>query len=235
MKKQIINIFFVNLLLIFLIILSYSNMVAYAEEVDSEITLTEITDQERLNTFFENTSIRVEEKEPVKSIIKGFDVNENGVIAILHPAMFNRYYIRIISCDGTFQKAFYYKTSGEVAIRWEGENLQIFNIRGGVVFTIDMDANILDVYDITWDQAWSEYYKNELQATEKTVGDTTYAVKNDLSKSIKCNLVVTSLDESKVIYDDNGLALIGSVVIISFVVILFTFVFIKACLSLKRK
>lgn len=231
MKKLVI------LLVLFILSFSLCSTVTFAKEKSiGEISLTEVTDQERLDYFFENISIRIEEREPIKSSIDCFAVNEKGMIAIIHNSSLGRRYIRIISNDGTFVKAFSYKqNSSAVAIRWDGDNLQIFSIRGGVAFTMDMEANILGVYDFTQDEAWYEYYENDLDAKEKTVENVTYKVTKDFSKPIGEKIIVNSEEGTKVIYNDNGVGMISGLIFgIAFVAFFLT-VFIKAVIATKNK
>ena len=232
MKKLVI------LLVLFILLFSLCSTVAFAKENSTdEITLTEITDQERLNTFYDNVSIKVEEREPIKSSIYQFDVNEKGMIVLLHYHSFGyeHQYIRVISSDGTFVKAFSYKPSGDVAIRWVGDNLQIFNIRGDIAFTMDLDGNILGVYDFLANDVWREYWNNELKAREKTVGEVTYKISSDDNEPLDTKIIVTSAEESKAIYSDNGVGAISFLAFGTVFVVLFITMFIKTVIAVKEK
>ena len=228
----------VMLLVLFVLLFSLCGTVTFAQEDSTdEITLTEITDQERLNTFYDNVSIKVEEREPIKSSIYQFDVNEKGMIVLLHYDSFGykHQYIRVISSDGTFVKAFSYKPSGDVAIRWVGDNLQIFNIRGDIAFTMDLDGNILGVYDFLANDVWREYWNNELKAREKTVGEVTYKISSDDNEPLDTKIIVTSAEESKAIYSDNGVGAISFLVFGTVFVVLYITMFIKAVIAVKEQ
>ena len=229
----------VMLLVLFVLLFSLCGTVTFAQEDSTDkITLTEITDQERLNTFYDNVSIKVEEREPIKSSIYQFDVNEKGMIVLLHWSSLtadSQRYIRVLSSDGTFVKAFSYKNPGDVAIRWVGDNLQIFSIRGDIAFTMDLDGNILGVYDFLANDVWREYWNNELKAREKTVGEVTYKISSDDNEPLDTKIIVTSAEESKAIYSDNGVGAISFLVFGTVFVVLFIAMFIKAVIAVKEK
>lgn len=229
----------VMLLVLFVLLFSLCGTVTFAQEDSTdEITLTEITDQERLNIFYENVYIKVEEKEPIKSSIYRFDVNEKGMIVLLHWSSLtadSQRYIRVLSSDGTFVKAFSYKNPGDVAIRWVGDNLQIFSIRGDIAFTMDLDGNILGVYDFLANDVWREYRDNELDAREKTVGNVTYKISGDDDNRFNTRIIVSSAEESKVIYEDHGVGNISVFIAGCIFVVLFITMFIKAVIAVKEK
>ncbi|MBQ7344102.1 MAG: hypothetical protein IJW53_05015 [Clostridia bacterium] len=240
MKKVFLIIGFV----VFLVVLFTSILNAFVKTDSSKeqipnLVLTEITDQERLNRFYENVSVKISTIQPVKSVIESFDVNENGMIALLHPSYLGVRYIRIISSDGTFQKAFTYKNNTSVAVRWVGDDLQIFNVRGGHAFTIDMDANILGVYDIKEDEGWNAYLHDVLKTDEKKIGDTTYSVRKDHGKissfaQNSSKLVVTTDADEKVIYDVSVKGYANAVFGIGFFVLFFVLAIVVAIIIFRK-
>ena len=240
MKKVFLIIGYV----VFLVVLFTSILNAFIKTDSSNervpnLVLTEMTDQERLNRFHENVSIKVSTIKPVESVIESFDVNESGMIALLHPSYFGVRYIRIIASDGTFQKAFIYKNNTAAAVRWVGDNLQIFNVRGGHAFTIDMEANVLSVYDIEENEGWSAYLHDVLKADEKKIGDTTYSVRKDHGKistfaQNSSKFVVTTDTDEKVIYDVSVKGYANAVFGIGFFVLFFVLAIVVAIVIFRK-
>ncbi len=100
---------------------------------------------------------------------------------------------------------------------------------------MDLDGNILGVYDFLANDVWREYRDNELDAREKTVGDVTYKITGDDNNRFNTRIIVTSAEESKVIYEDKGVGNI-SVFIAGFMfVVLFITMFIRNIILSRDK
>lgn len=221
MKKNNKILAFFSLVVILLSITVNSSFV-FAEGIDDDTILIEITGEERLKDIYERISLKIEKSEPFRNTIKCFDVNENGMVAVLHPIFFGRSRVCIFSSDGTFQRAFSFRNEGAAALRWQGDNLQVFCLRG-VAFTFDMDANILEACQIVKEDAWSDFYDG-LLSEEKTVGDVTY--KLDRESKIQYIRSV-SADETLEIYNDGGMTFVTAIAVFAFMFIFISIVLIN--------
>ena len=184
------------------LLFSLCGMISLAEENDQEIIRNEIVGQTK-NEFLQNIEFSVEENGPSKYPIDGFAVSDNGTAALLHKAKDSKWHVRIISSDGTFQKTFSFRDTGFVYISWNGENFQVFSTRFEIVeYVFDENANLVHMYEITENEAWTAFFENELkpnQDKEKTVGETTYTVIEE------SKLIATSIEGEKIMYDGSAL------------------------------
>lgn len=227
-KKHKILVFFS--LIVILFSLTINGSFVFAEGIDDDTILIEITGEERLEDIYESISLKSEKREPFRNTIMCFDVNENGMVAVLHPIFFGRSRVCIFSSDGTFQRAFSFRNEGAAALRWKGDNLQVFCLRS-VAFTFDMDANILEACQIIKGEAWSDFY-NGLFSEEKTVGDVTYK----LDKESKIQYIRSvSADGTLEIYNDGGMTLVTGIAILAFIIIFFSIALIGVIKSFRER
>ena len=192
----------VMLLVLFVLLFSLCGMISLAEESDQEIVKNEIADQTK-NEILQNKEFSVEENEPSKYPIDGFAVSDNGTVALLHEAKDSMWYVRIISSDGTYQKTLSFRDTGFVYISYNGENFQVFTTRFEIIeYVFDENANLVHMYEITKNEAWTALFENELKPAQdaaKTIGETTYTVTEE------SKLIATSTKGERIIYDGSEL------------------------------
>lgn len=116
--------------------------------------------------------------ENIISEVVCFDVNEEGVIATGTWLENTKKYIRVFTEDNDFLYGFFFYTDGAFLLEWNDENLCIYLVRSDYYVTINSEGDILEVEEIELTKDNKNYINNVLEATEKTVGNKTYALKD---------------------------------------------------------
>ena len=116
--------------------------------------------------------------ENIISEVNCFDVSEEGVIATGIGFENTKKYIRVFTEDNDFLYGFFFYTYGEFLLEWNDENLCIYLVRSDYYITINSEGEVLEVEEIELTKNNKNYIDNVLEATEKTVGNKTYALKD---------------------------------------------------------
>ena len=150
------------------------------------------------------------ETAPKKRGIRCFDVNEQGMVAVSQEYGLQSKEICVYSSQGEFLYGYAFRADGNIAVEWDHENLNIYFVRGDELMSVDKNGNVLDMKNVPTTKK-NDGYKNGLLYTfQRTVGDTTYQIRNDqglilnvLSFSFS-QIVVTDPDGTeRIIYDVN--------------------------------
>ena len=199
---------------------------------------TEQKSEEKKETFISNIELSFVEEEPDKTSIVCFDVNSDGMIAI-GQASFEQKRVCVYSSEGDFQYGYTFHSSGDIGVEWDGNNLNIYFVRSSVIISVDPDGEILDVLDVP-DSSENNSYKNHfIDSTERTVGDTTYTIRNDMGIFNWCassysQLVVTdAAGKETLLYDVNSAQLAKYLTVCFLVVIVFLIILVLAIGSAK--
>ncbi len=114
----------------------------------------------------------------IVSEVDCFDVNGEGIIATGIGLENTKKYIRVFTEDNEFLYGFYFYTTGSFLLEWNDENLCIYLVRSDYYVTINSYGDILDIEEIELTKNNRRYIDKVLQATEKTVGNKTYSLKD---------------------------------------------------------
>ena len=117
--------------------------------------------------------------EPYKKAVLCFDVNNDGKIAIGQYST-DRKTVCVYTDDGVYQYGFSFNTSGDFALEWNGNDLNIYFVRGSFIVSVTENGEIIDVAQVT-STIENNSYKNRIRyATEKSIGDKRYTLENDM-------------------------------------------------------
>ena len=184
--------------------------------------LTDELPEKVQNQFVENIELRLIETEPTKSSVVCFDVNENQMIAVGQKSS-DRKIICVYSSDGIFQYGYTFNCSGDFGVEWDKDNLNIYFVRSDVVISVSQDGEISNVLEVTNSIENNSYVNHFIYATERTIGDTTYLMRNDIGI---LNWIATSYSQiiikdisgaENIIYDVNSVQLLSTILSIIFV------------------
>ena len=135
--------FFVSLFLVSVLIWNESmDILAMTTGFSTEDM--ELDEQQR---FLSAIGLSVSEMSPKKDMIKCFDVNKDGMIA-LGAQNSNEATVSIYRQDGVFQYAYHFNCSGSYGIEWEGSNLIIYFVRADVAALFDRSGENIGMYKI---------------------------------------------------------------------------------------
>ena len=184
---------------------------------------------EKKETFIFNSNILLLTEEPEQKTITCFDVNRNGLIAVGQYSMtWGRRTICIYSSEGVFQYGYTFDCSGSFYVEWDGENLNVYNVRSSVIFSLTSSGEIIEAFEVKDTVEDSIYINDFCLATQKMVDDTTYLVRNDIgilkwiAPSYSQIVVKDSSGAESIIYDVGSIQLLNMIATIT---IVFLFVF----------
>lgn len=124
------------------------------------------------------TSLSLLTEEPQLLYMTGFDVNETK-IAIEQNGYDTQKTISVYSHDGQFLYGYAFESMGSYGVEWDGDNLNIYFVRGGLIISVDPTGKIIDVKDVPDTSENDAYYRNSMELTERTVNGTTYTIRKD--------------------------------------------------------
>ena len=167
---------------------------------------TERLSEEEEEKFLANVNISVLMDEPQKRKIECFDVKENGLV-VIGTSEENRKFVGVYSEEGSFQYGYEFKCDGTFGVEWNENNINIYFVRGDVAVTLNPMDEIESIFRIQNTEENNDYWHHHVFVTKRTVGDTTYMLKNDagvfnLFASSYSKLVATRGDgEETIVYD----------------------------------
>lgn len=169
---------------------------------------TEEVSEKTRNRFVSNIELSLLTTEPVKKGIQCFDVNEKGMVAIGQNGADDKR-VCIYDSDGKFLYGYTFDVSQSFGVEWDGEYINIYFVRSDVIISLDSDCNVLDIKKIqnTMD---NNTYSDKLKHLTRSIGDTTYLVRNDMGIfnliALSYSQVVTidSTGAERIIYDINS-------------------------------
>ena len=184
---------------------------------------TESLSEDDLNTFLNNINISVLVGEPKKKTIDCFSVNQNGVIAIGCSDSENKT-VCIYTSDGVFQHGYSFECSGNFGIELDNDALNIYLVRSDIAFAVNPIGEVETVLKIQNTSPNNAYWNNYVFLTKRRIGDTEYALENDIGifnafASSYSQLTITNKNgEKSIIYDVTSTHFSNMVVV--FVVVL---------------
>lgn len=194
------------------------------------------------NTFISNVNISLLEEEPVKASIACFDINGSGFIAI-GQSKSEKKTIGVYSNEGIYQYGYTFNCSGSFGLEWDEKNLNIYFVRSDVIVSVAPNGEILDVVDVQETKENNLYKNHLLYATERTIGDREYIIKNDMgifnliAPSYSQIVVRDIAGEECVIYDVNEAQLSKMITILVIILVLVSTVVVavvRNCMKLMR-
>lgn len=200
-----------------------TSMVAMA--MNTGFAVTAATEEET-NTFLSNINMSLITTEPSKEAIECFDVNENNLIAIGRKCYLSKGQICIYSASGEFLYGYEFSESGNFAVEWDGDCINIYSVRGDCVFSVDANGQIVEYRKGLDTKGNTKYFRKLNSITNKVVDDTEYIFKKDLGffNFLPLNntqVIVKQADGNEtLIYDANSKTLF-SIILTSVIITIF--------------
>ena len=166
-----------HLFLLSVLIFTLFTNVIKVEAVNTGFQTNHLTSEEK-NTFISNINILPIHKEPTKSTIQCFDVNNNHLIAIGQNAS-ERKTICVYSNEGIFQYGYAFSCNGDFGIEWDEENLNIYFVRSDVIVSVAPNGEILDILAVQNTIDNNSYVNHFIHSTQRVIDDTEYVIENN--------------------------------------------------------
>lgn len=209
---------FKYLCLFILFITVFSTCGVNAMAVNTNFSISNITEDKK-NTITDNLDISLILDEPSKATIECFDVNDNGMIALGH-TNYNDAIISVYDSNGIFKYGYGFKYNASFGIEWNNDYINIYLIRSDILVVLDADANVVDVVAVH-NTVENDRYKNDcVFSSEKMVGDTKYALRNNMgilnfiSTSYSQLVKISSAGEETILYNVNNFQTIKTLVFV---------------------
>lgn len=189
---------------------------------------TQMMQPDEQKTFTTNIQLEKSEKAPVKKNgIVCFDVNEDGLIAAGIKDS-SRKSISVYNSFGEYQYGYNFNCNQSFGVEWEGNNLIIYFVRSDVAALVDQSGTILELQKIENTIDNNSYWNHFVFATQRTVDNDKYIIKNDMGlfnifASSYSQLVVEDAQGNQtILYDVNNAQM--TKIIIIFVASILVFV-----------
>lgn len=227
MKRKLLVIPFLFLIILFLTGCVFAVSTGFETESINEDLQKNILSDIELTVFY---------SEPDKSSIKCFDVNDNGLIALGSSRSTDKR-ICVYDADGVFKYGYEFVAYGDFGVEWDGDNLNIYFIRGNIIASFNSKGECLGVLSAEDSIENDSYFRRFIQSDERIVGDKKYVVSNDIGilgliAPSYSKLSVTDSDgEITVLYDvgeQQFANILGTLILsIIFVIIAFTGIYVQ--------
>lgn len=185
---------------------------------------TEELSEEKKTTFISNIDVLPLGAEPERKSILCFDVNEQGMIAIGQKDS-QRKEICVYSSQGEFLYGYAFNCTQSFGVEWDEQHINVYFVRSDVIISLDLDGNILDIKSVQDTLDNNSYTNSLLYSTTRTVGDTTYLIRNDMgilnliAVSYSQVVLIDANGEKRIIYDVNSQQLFKTLVILVAIIV----------------
>lgn len=183
---------------------------------------TEELSEEMKTTFVSSINVSPLSAEPEKKGVLCFDVNEQGMIAVGQKDSQGKE-ICIYTSQGEFLYGYRFNCTQSFCVEWDEQHVNIYFIRSDVIISLDSDGNILDIKSVQ-DTIENNSYRNSLlYSTNRTVGSTTYLIRNDMgifnwiASTFSQIVTIDATGTESIIYDVNSMQLTKMIVTISLI------------------
>lgn len=191
-----------------------------AKAMSTGFSTEELSEKEK-TTFLSNVRIIPLAEEPEKRGVDCFDVNEQGLIAIVQSSL-SEDEVCVYTSQGDFLYGYALDGYQDHGVEWGEQNINIYFVRTDVIASIDPEGNILDVKEVPDSLEENQKYSRDvLNSKKRVIGDTTYLIRNDLgilnllALSYSQIVVKDSTGTESIVYDMNSRQLANIILTVS--------------------
>lgn len=217
----------IYLLLSFVFLIVFSTNAIEVNAMNTGFSTEELSEEAK-TTFVASINVSPLSAEPEKRGVLCFDVNKQGMIAVGQKGSQGEE-ICVYTSQGEFLYGYAFNCTQSFGVEWDEQHINIYFIRSDVIISLDSDGNILDIKTVQ-DTIDNNSYRNTLlYSTTRTVGNTTYLIRNDMgilnwiASSFSQIVTIDATGTESIIYDVNSMQLTKMIVTISLICV---FVFV---------
>lgn len=175
MKKLLFSIFFLTIFAIGTFDLFLTQAIAAQGLTTEEIS------PDKVESIARHVNVSVISEEPSRRAIECFDVNaESGMIAIGFCGEDTARYVLVYDREFVFQYGYKFTDYGSFAIQWNNGDIVIYLVRGSYAVTLSPSGSVNAVEKVSDTVENSDYWRNHLDATERSAGDSKFLIRNNL-------------------------------------------------------
>lgn len=136
---------------------------------------------ERKSEILKSVNLSISHTVPEITYITGFDINDEGILAIASQVSSNYKSVHLYDYSQKFLRSYIFFCQGSFKVKWESDSLCIYLIRGDLKLSISLDNERVDVFEFPWGIAENqEYYRQVLLSEMRTYKNETYWLDNKL-------------------------------------------------------
>ncbi len=194
--------------------------------MNTGFTVDDVSDED-IAAIFERFDLKVIDEPNNVSAFTCFAVNASGDYALGYGLGTGR--ILVYDANGTYLYGFSFTNYGSIGLSWDGEAIILYDCRGDLAVAIDRNGNCLDMKWIQDTTQNSDYWYDEVDATQRTVNGVTYRADHCFLGSYSRLTKVAPDGESTVLFDVTADTILKTVstAIFAGIVILFMIIIIR--------
>lgn len=207
----------ISCVLVIFILVFNSALVCSAVQDD---ILTQPTEQSfEIDDYLSNIKFSLIDQEVIGYSIQCFDVNESEMVAIGLNSI-DENFVNVYNENCEFLYGYTFDIEGSFELEWNNDNLRIYFERSEIIVTFDELGKCVEVGGMVYSTDNSIYKIDNVYLTEKTIGDTTYSMKNDsfifniLGSSYSKLVKIEENSNEIVIYDAGSMNTARNIVIL---------------------
>ena len=211
----------IYLLISFVLLIVISTNAIEVNAMDTEFSTEELSEETK-TTFVSSINVSSLRAEPEKKGVRCFDVNEQGMIAVGQNDSQCKA-ICVYTSQGEFLYGYTFDCNQSFCVEWDEQHINVYFIRSDVIISLDSDGNILDIKRVQDTIDNNSYSNSLLYSTTRTVGNTTYLIRNDmgifnwLASSFSQIVTIDATGTESIIYDVNTMQLTKMIVTVSLI------------------
>lgn len=160
---------------------------------------------ESSTSFIDALKIEILKDEPTHHLIRYFDVNENGDVAICFDDVDSKECICVYNKYGAYKYSYRFSCSGDYYVEWDNDNLNIHFVRSSAIAAVNTFGDVEEIFTVS-NTYENNAYSRELRAKTRIKGDITYTLKNnkefaDFLYSSYAKIIVIDETKETVIYE----------------------------------
>ena len=168
--------------------------------------VTEELSNERITELVQFIRLTPLSEEPEIESMDCFAVSENGLVAVGYDGEKAKI-ISVYNGDGEFQYGYRFNSHGSFEIAWSEDDIIIYFWREAELVAVDASGSIQEVLAVPEDIKENDTRLKQLEANEKTIGEKTYRLQNDMGlldyfAFSYSQLIVTQADGREVVFLD---------------------------------
>lgn len=192
---------------------------------------TQEMSEEEQNYFLSDNRFSLINIEPELVSIDCFDVREDGMLAI-GSSNHSEKYVVVIDQNSNFLYGYSFNADGSFQIQWDGPNIIIYYVRGGIAALYDKDGNCVELKKIEETVENNDYWNHTIENTTRIIGNDIYQIKSDIPISFSYSKL-TKADSTGTEYTIYDVGSIHTVRVIAITIAVLSFIAIVVVVIVK--
>ena len=217
---------------IMIIILSIVLLISVGCPIQATGFIQETLPPDEEKAMIESNRFTKLETEPAKTMISCFDVNQDGMIAVITDNTGTKAVV-VYDSNNEFVTGYEIDYSGSFGVEWFYDELCIYSVRSGLIYSLNDDGSVDSINKIANEYYNDIYWQEHIKSPVRMVGRTKYELRKPIeplsifSSSYSQIVKINRTGEEEILYDVSGdhfiftlILFIGALLLVSVVVFL---------------